>query len=72
MPVTDEQSGPVFLSDEGLPNEPREMAGCADCRALKKQWRQATDQRCPAYDMSHAADLAIEICRHPHPKKATR
>ncbi|MFD4942416.1 hypothetical protein ACFWNT_07705 [Streptomyces sp. NPDC058409] len=59
----------MFLTDDVLPDEPRAATGCAVCRALKSQWRQATDKGNPAYDMSHAVDLAIEISRHPHAKK---
>lgn len=66
------QSGPVFLSGDGLPDEPRAVPGCAVCRALKQQWHQASDRTNPAYNLTHATDLAIEIRRHPHPKKATR
>lgn len=66
------QSGPVFLSDEGLLTEPKPVVGCAVCRALGQQWHQATTAGSPAYDPSHATDLAIEISRHPHPKKAPR
>lgn len=69
MTVRGAQSGPVFLSGSGLPDEPKAVTGCAVCRALASQWRQATDKGNPAYDMSHAADLAIEISRHPHAKK---
>lgn len=72
MTIRGVQSGPVFLSGPGLPDEPKAATGCAACRALLRQWHQATNRRNPAYDMSHAADLAVEISRHPHPRKATR
>lgn len=72
MAIRGMQSGPVFLSDEGLPAEPKAVPQCAVCRALKQQWHQATAPDSPAYNPSHAADLAIEIRRHPHPKKAPR
>ncbi|MFJ2737719.1 hypothetical protein [Streptomyces sp. NPDC087317] len=37
-----------------------------------KQWRQASDPSGPARDPSHAADLAVEIGRHPHDWKLSR
>lgn len=69
--IRGEQSGPVFLTGDGFPDEPRAVPGCAVCRALKQQWRQASDKGNPAYDISHAVDLAIEISRHPHTTRKT-
>ncbi|WP_392668056.1 hypothetical protein [Streptomyces sp. LN785] len=68
MQTKDAESGPVYLSDDGFPDEPKAASGCAVCRTLKSQWRQATELGSPAYGMSHATDLAIEIRRHPHGK----
>jgi len=57
---------PVHLTDP-LDAEPPEPArGCDVCGALMGQWRQATEAGGPAYDPSHATDLAVEIKRHPH------
>lgn len=46
---------------------PKPVPGCDVCGALAKQWKQAME-RGPAYDPSHAVDLAVEISRHPHPR----
>lgn len=40
--------------------------GCDVCGALDRQRREALDPKSPAYDLSHATDLAVEIKRHPH------
>jgi hypothetical protein len=59
------------LSDPVTPGKPRPVPGCDVCGALAKQWRQASEAGSPAYDPSHAVDLAVEIRRHPHARKAT-
>jgi hypothetical protein len=51
-------------------DEPTPVPGCDVCAALHSQWMQATDVGSPAFDQSHAVDLAVEISRHPH--KSTR
>ncbi|MFF9350520.1 hypothetical protein [Streptomyces sp. NPDC014734] len=66
------QSGPVHLTNDGFTAEPRVTPGCAVCQALKKQWWQASDPGNPAYNASHATDLAVELRRHPHPRKTPR
>lgn len=53
-----------------VPPEP--FPGCDVCRALSGQWREAMDPRSPAYDPSHASDLAVEVGRHPHPRRMER
>lgn len=60
---------PVELTEPSMLDEPQAVPGCDVCGALKKQWRQATEVGSPAYDPSHATDLAVEIRRHPHPRK---
>ncbi|MGQ4514726.1 hypothetical protein [Streptomyces sp. DW26H14] len=50
--------------------EPKPTPGCAVCAACHRQWQQALDRLSPAYDRSHAVDLAEEIRRHPHPRAA--
>lgn len=67
MGSTTMMQGPVFLTP--LPVDPRPAKGCDVCTALHKQWRQATEAGGPAYDHSHASDLAVEIRRHPHPRR---
>lgn len=47
---------------------PKPAPGCDICEALVKQWKQATEVGGPAYNSSHAVDLAVEITRHPHPR----
>jgi hypothetical protein len=61
-------SGPVFLTDP-LPDEPIPVPGCDVCRGLAAWWRRAMDPKSESYDPSRASDWAIEIRRHPHPKK---
>lgn len=61
--------GPVELTDPLVLGEPKPSPGCDVCGALLKQWKQATEVGSPAYDLSHATDLAVEIRRHPHPRK---
>lgn len=56
---------PVYLSEPAT-GEPHPAPGCDVCGALLKQWRQANEAGSPAYDPSHATDLAVEIGRHPH------
>jgi hypothetical protein len=61
----------VIPHPPGLSNfdeEPKPAPGCDVCDALTRQRRQALDRTSPAYDPSHATDLAVEIRRHPHPK----
>lgn len=48
------------------PPDPEPAPGCDVCGALYRQWQQAKTEGHPAYDPSHAVDLAIEIKRHPH------
>lgn len=57
---------PVQLSDPLTLEEPQPARGCDVCAALAGQRREATNPRSPAYDLSHATDLAVEIRRHPH------
>ena len=52
--------------------EPEPARGCDICGACLKQWKQAMDRSSPAYDPSHATDLAVEITRHPHEWKKAR
>jgi hypothetical protein len=52
--------------------EPEPVRGCDVCGACHRQWKQATDMSSPAYDPSHATDLAVEIRRHPHEWKKAR
>ncbi|MFJ5103239.1 hypothetical protein [Streptomyces sp. NPDC088554] len=59
---------PVHLMEPAVHKAPEPAPGCDVCGALAKQWKQATDATSPAYDLSHALDLAIEIGRHPHKK----
>ncbi|MCX5234825.1 hypothetical protein [Streptomyces prunicolor] len=56
---------PVQLSEPEFP-APEPVRGCDVCGALFGQWKQATEKGSPAYDPSHATDLAVEIGRHPH------
>jgi hypothetical protein len=60
------QSAPVHLSEPASPVVPVPIRGCDVCTALKGQWDSASEAGGPAYDPSHALDLAIEIGRHPH------
>jgi hypothetical protein len=46
--------------------KPIPVPGCDVCKALAGQWGQAMEAGSPAYDPSHATDLAVEIRRHPH------
>ncbi|MFE2883182.1 hypothetical protein [Streptomyces sp. NPDC059272] len=57
---------PVELSDPLECTEPHPAPGCDVCGALLRQWHQAKEVGSPAYDPSHATDLAVEIKRHPH------
>lgn len=51
---------------EPIREKPRPAPGCDVCAALARQWAQAVEAGSPAYDPSHATDLAVEIQRHPH------
>jgi hypothetical protein len=62
-------SDPVQLTDPTRYEPPIPVPGCDVCAALHKQWAQAMEAGSPAYDPSHAVDLAIEISRHPHAKR---
>jgi hypothetical protein len=53
-----------------IPAPPIPAPGCDVCAACFNQWREASTPGHPAFDRSHAADLAIEISRHPHPRAA--
>ncbi|MFE5093290.1 hypothetical protein ACFRCI_23740 [Streptomyces sp. NPDC056638] len=64
-----ELSEPVYLTDPTTALPPKATPGCDICTALRQQWRQATTVGSPAFDRTHAADLAIEISRHPHAKR---
>ncbi|MDQ0934939.1 hypothetical protein QFZ49_004879 [Streptomyces turgidiscabies] len=65
--------GPVHLFDPLTLDESKPVRGCDICGALAGQRREALDPKSPAYDLSHATDLAVEIKRHPHDwKKAQR
>lgn len=57
----------VWLSDPRS-DPPEPAPGCDVCGALIKQWRMASAPASPAYDPSHAVDLAVEMGRHPHAK----
>lgn len=57
---------PVHLADPTTDKAPEPTPGCDVCAALAGQWRQATERGSPAYDPSHAVDLAVELRRHPH------
>ncbi|WP_030901432.1 hypothetical protein [Streptomyces sp. NRRL F-5126] len=54
------------------PSEPARplapVSGCDVCAACFSQWQEASTEGHPAFDPSHAADLAAEIGRHPHPR----
>lgn len=63
---------PVNLSDPLRREPPTPAPGCDVCNALAKQWRQSMEAGSPAYDPSHATDLAVEINRHPHDWKKGR
>ncbi|MEV4037661.1 hypothetical protein [Streptomyces umbrinus] len=56
---------PIELPDPVI-EKPKPVQGCDVCGACGRQWVEATDPNSPAYDLSHAVDLAIEISRHPH------
>lgn len=60
-----QQPARVELTDP-TPDDPRPVQGCAVCQALIKQRRMAMEKGSPAYNPSHAVDLAIEVRRHPH------
>ncbi|MFE7041430.1 hypothetical protein ACFU9X_18880 [Streptomyces atratus] len=64
-------SGPVFLSTS-VPRTPVPVDGCAVCGALWQQYVDATDPRRAEFCRSRATDIAVEISRHPHPKRMTR
>jgi hypothetical protein len=57
--------GPVQLPEPEFP-QPEPARGCDVCGALFGQWKQATEIGSPAFDLSHASDLAVEMGRHPH------
>ncbi|MGW1554262.1 hypothetical protein [Streptomyces sp. NPDC002346] len=61
----------VHLTDPTTALPPKTPPGCDICAALSQQWRQASTVGSPAFDRSHAADLAAEIRRHPHAKRRT-
>ncbi|MFD7900142.1 hypothetical protein [Streptomyces sp. NPDC059743] len=63
-----QQPASVHLLEPAVTKPPKPQPGCDVCAALVSQWRQATEQGSPAYDPSHAIDLAVEIKRHPHSK----
>ena len=63
---------PVQLMDPLADEPPKPAQGCDVCGALSRQWAQATEVGSPAYDPSHATDLAVEIRRHPHGWKKAR
>lgn len=48
---------------------PEPVRGCDVCGACARQWKEASNPNSVAYDPSHASDLAVEIGRHPHPRK---
>lgn len=66
--MSSQLQGPAILTSP-LPERPRAAIGCDICAALLKQWCQATEVGGQAYDPSHATDLAVEIRRHPHPRR---
>ncbi|MEU2127941.1 hypothetical protein [Streptomyces sp. NPDC018352] len=55
-----------------MPKTPVPVDGCAVCGALWRQYVDATDPRRPEFSRSRATDIAVDIRRHPHPKKAAR
>lgn len=54
------------------PAPPKPASGCDVCAACFQQWREASAAGHPAFDRSHAVDLALEISRHPHPRAEAR
>lgn len=62
----------VQLGDPSVLPAPAPIPGCDVCSALTKQWRQASDVGSPAFDRSHATDLAVEISRHPHARRVVK
>lgn len=60
-------TGPVHLTEPG--ERPVPAPGCDVCGALARQWGQAMEEGSPAYDPSHATDLAVEMGRHPHGRR---
>jgi hypothetical protein len=64
-------SGPVFLATS-LPTTPVPAQGCKVCAALWRQYVDATDPRRPEFSHSRATDIAVEIGRHPHPKRTSQ
>lgn len=63
---------PIHLTDPLAVEPPRPTPGCDVCTTRIAQWRQAMEHGSPAYDPSHATDLAVEIGRHPHDWKLNR
>lgn len=63
---------PVQLSDPLALKAPEPVRGCDVCAACARQWKEASNPNSVAYDPSHATDLAVEISRHPHPRKKVR
>lgn len=55
----------VQLGEPAMRRAPAPVRGCDVCSALAKQWHMSMEKG-PAYDPSHATDLAVEIHRHPH------
>ena len=66
--MAQKMQGPVELTDPTA-DPPAPVPGCDVCGALARQWAQAMEVGSPAYDPSHASDLAVEITRHPHSKR---
>ncbi|MET7939705.1 hypothetical protein [Streptomyces sp. NPDC005302] len=57
---------PIRPDDVNNYEPPVPTPGCDICGACARQMREAKDPDSPAYDLSHATDLAVEIRRHPH------
>ena len=69
MPLSSRTMQDAVQLTDPVDNPPVPAPGCDVCAALARQWAQATEAGSPAYDPSHAADLAVEISRHPHAKR---
>jgi hypothetical protein len=61
-------TNPVHLTEPAA-KPPVPHPGCDVCEALMKQWHMSMEIDGPAYDLSHATDIAAEIGRHPHGRK---
>jgi hypothetical protein len=72
MPLETTLRDPIHLTDPLMAEPPKPTPGCDVCSSRMAQWHQATEQGSPAYDPSHAVDLAVEIGRHPHGWKLNR